>query len=184
MAAAGAPFRITVSLEGEVLIDRALSGIEARMADLRPAWGAVVAAFQKAVAKAFATEGASTGAAWAPLAATTRSERKRLGFPPAHPILKRTGKLERALTIGEGAFVATTATSLRYQLSEETDYFKYHQSNKPRTKLPRRAPVLLTGDDRTALVHPVRLHITGKNPDQSPSNGTRRREWGAPGRDR
>jgi hypothetical protein len=72
----------------------------------------------------------------------------------------------RALTIGEGAAVVTTPTSMRYIVSnQETPYFKYHQSRAPRTRLPRRAPVLLTADDRTAIVHPIRLWITGRDPN-------------------
>jgi hypothetical protein len=69
----------------------------------------------------------------------------------------------RALTIGEGAYVSMTSDAMAYRLSSEIDYFKYHQSRRPRTKLPRRAPVLFTADDRTALMHPIRLWITGRD---------------------
>lgn len=163
------PIRITMVLEGEAIIDRVLAGIEERASNLRPAWPEVVKAFQGIVAKAFATEGSSTGAPWQPLARSTQQQRKRMGFPPAHPILHRTGALERALTLGEGAYASMDAQSLAYRLSGEVDYFKYHQSTKPRTRLPRRAPVLLTADDRTALIHPVRLYLTGHD-----VNGVRR----------
>lgn len=160
------PLRITMTLEGAVEIDRVLSGIEARASDLAPAWPAVVKAFQAITARAFATEGASTGAKWAPLAKSTQAERVRLGFGAAHPILERTGALKRALTIGEGAFASMQPQSLTYRLSSEVDYFKYHQSSKPRTtKLPRRAPVLFTADNRTAVVHPIRLYLTGRDPN-------------------
>lgn len=159
-------FRINLSIEGEVVIDRLLAGIEDRTRDLTPVWPAVVTIFRGIIAKAFASEGASTGAPWAPLAPSTQAERKRLGFPPAHPILQRTGKLMRALTIGEGAAVVTTPASMRYIVSnQETPYFKYHQSRGARSRLPRRAPVLLTADERTALVHPIRLWITGRDPN-------------------
>lgn len=159
-------FRINLTVEGEIVIDRVLQGIEERSRDLSPVWPTVVGVFRGIVAKAFASEGASTGAAWPQLAPRTQDQRKRLGFPPAHPILERTGKLKRALTIGEGAAVVTTPTSMRYIVSQqETPYFKYHQSNAPRTRLPRRAPVLLTADDRTAIVHPIRLWITGRDPN-------------------
>lgn len=154
--------RVTLSLEGELVIDRVLAGIEERASDLRPAWPAVLKAFQAAVGRAFASEGASTGAPWAPLAKSTQAERVRLGFGAAHPILKRTGKLERALTLGEGAFASMGPSSLALRLSSEIEYFKYHQSTKPRRHLPRRAPVLLTADDRTQLLHPLRLYLTGR----------------------
>lgn len=159
-------FRISLTVEGDLVVDRVLQGIAGAASDLTPAWPAVVRAFQEITAKAFASEGGSTGAPWRPLAESTQRDRQRKGFPPAHPILQRTGALMRALTIGEGAFVSSSATSLRYIVSADAaGYFKYHQSTRPRTRLPRRAPVLLTADDRTALVHPIRLYVTGHDPD-------------------
>lgn len=164
---ASVPLRITMVLEGEVVVDRMLQGIEARASSPFSNSGvvsAVVAAFRTITARAFASEGGSTGAKWANLAPSTQAARRRQGYPPAHPILKRTGALERALTLGDGAHVSTSPTRLVYQLESDLDYFKYHQSKRPRAKLPRRAPVLLTADDRTTLVHPVRLYLTGRDP--------------------
>jgi hypothetical protein len=156
-------FRMTLSIEGIPEVDRMLQGIESRMQDVSPAWPKVVEAFQAIVARAFSSEGASTGAPWAQLKPRTQLDRQRHGFPPAHPILQRTGKLQRALTTGEGAYVRSMANRLEYLLSSEVGYFKYHQSRQPRTRLPRRAPVLLTGDDKNALVFPIRLYVTGRD---------------------
>lgn len=174
MASLGGPMlRVTLTLEGEIVIDRLLQGIEARASNLAPAWPAVVQAFQAITARAFASEGASTGATWAPLKPATQRDRVRQGLAAQHPILQRSGKLMRALTLGEGAYAGMSATSLTYRLSGEVDYFKYHQSNRARTRLPRRAPVLLTADDRTALMHPVRLYLTGRDPN-APRRGAPR----------
>lgn len=156
-------FRIQFSVHGEVVVDRMLAGIDERARDLGPVWPVVLREFQRIEAKTFATEGASTGAPWPGLARATQADRARHGFPAAHPILERTGALKRALVEGEGAFNQMTPTSLRVILSEDVDYFKYHQSPRARRRLPRRAPVMLTADDRTALVHPVRLYITGRD---------------------
>jgi hypothetical protein len=156
-------FRLSITVENELVVDRVLAGIDERAANLGPAWPAVVQAFQKIVARAFDTEGASTGAPWPALAARTQAERRRLGFGPAHPILERTGTLRRALTLGDGAAILTTATTMRYVIGEEAGYFRYHQSKAPRTRLPRRAPVEFTADDRTAIVRPIRLYITGRD---------------------
>jgi hypothetical protein len=163
MTAPWLAFRVT--LEGEVLVDRRLQAIEARMSDVGPAWPAVIKTFREIMAKSFATEGRSTGAAWPELVDTTQAERRRLGFPPAHPILERTGKLKRALVLGEGGDIRSTPRRLTIGVGPEADYFVYHQSNRPRTRLPRRAPVLLTADDKTALMHPVRLYVTGHDPN-------------------
>jgi hypothetical protein len=157
--------RMNLTIEGDIVVDRVLQGLEDRAHDVSPAWPKFVEVFQGIEQRAFASEGGSTGAPWKQLAPRTQKERQRLGYGPAHPILQRTTKLMRALTTGEGAFVSMSPTSLRYILSETVGYFKYHQSNRPRTRLPRRAPVLLTADDRTALVHPIRLYVTGRDPN-------------------
>lgn len=154
---------VTFRVEGEIVVDRLLKGIEERAADLRPAWPAVTRAFQLAVGAAFASEGASTGAPWPELKPATQAERRRKGFSPAHPILQRTQDLHRALTLGVGAYVGGQPQSFRYQLSPDVGYFVYHQSKRPRTRLPRRAPVELTFDDRTKIMHPIRLHVTGRS---------------------
>lgn len=159
-------YRIQMSVEGELVVDRVLQGLEDRARDVSPAWPQVVTVFRQIVAKAFATEGGSTGAPWPALAPSTQAQRRRLGYGAAHPILQRTTQLQRALTIGEGAYIATSPTSLRYILDERNARIStYHQSRRPRTRLPRRAPVLLTADDRTALMHPIRLYITGRDPN-------------------
>jgi hypothetical protein len=156
-------FRMTLSVEGLPEVDRMLQGVESRTQDVSPAWPKVVEVFHAIVARAFASEGGSTGAPWPQLAPRTQLQRRRIGLPPAHPILERSGALKRALTTGEGAYVRSTATRLEYLLSSEVGYFKYHQSRAPRTRLPRRAPVLLTGDDKNALVFPIRLYVTGRD---------------------
>lgn len=156
--------RIRMRLEGEAIIDRVLAGIEDRASDLTPAWPGVLAAFYVITRQAFATEGASTGATWPQLKPRTQAERRRQGYQPAHPILQRTRALARALTGEGGAFASTAPRRLALRLSSEVDYFKYHQSTRPRRRLPRRAPVLLTADNRTQLIHSIRLYLTGRAP--------------------
>lgn len=166
MTAPGAFLRITATISGtERVIDR-LIRVERAATDLTPVWPAVVMAFRAIERRAFDTEGGSTDdGAWAELAERTQRERARKGFGAAHPILARTHALERALTLGVGAYERMTPTSLQIQLGSEVDYFKYHQSTAPRTKLPRRAPVSLTEADRQTLMRPIRLYVTGYDPN-------------------
>jgi phage gpG-like protein len=161
-------FRLQLSVDGIAVVDRLLQGIEERgrapFADSSVV-AAVVDAFHAINAQAFATEGGSTDAgAWPQLAKRTQTERRRLGYGAAHPILRRTGHLEESLTSEAYNAIRVTPTSLAYQLAPEVDYFKYHQSTRPRTRLPRRAMVSLTADQRTQLVHPIRLYLTGHDP--------------------
>lgn len=155
--------RVTLSIEGEVIIDRLFEGLEDRARDLTPAWPAVLRVFRGLVAQAFETEGASTGAPWPQLAERTQRDRAAHGFPPTHPILQRTKRLLRSLTIGDGGFADMGPQHLT--IGSDVEYFVYHQSNKPRRRLPRRAPALFTMDDRHALLRPIRLYLTGRDPN-------------------
>lgn len=152
---------ITAHLEGEEVIQRQLKGLEDRITDLTPAWPSVLKVFRGIMKQAFATEGGSTGSAWAQLAPSTVKQRQREGFPGAHPILARTHTLERALTSDGGASIVVQLPKY-FAVAVDLDYFKYHQSKKPRTKIPRRAPINLTQDNKTQLLHPIRLYVTGR----------------------
>lgn len=156
--------RIRLTLEGDIILDRVLAGIEARARDLTPAWPGVVRAFREIVGRAFDSEGASTGSPWPQLAERTQRDRIAKGYEPAHPILERSTTLRRSLVIGDsGGFTHMAPDALA--IGSAVAYFKYHQSNKPRTRLPRRAPALFTADDRHALMRPIRLYVTGRDPN-------------------
>lgn len=152
---------ITGHLEGEQVIQRQLDGLEERLSDMTPAWPSVLRAFRTIMSAAFASEGGSTGSPWPQLAESTVKQREREGFPGRHPILARTHTLERALTTEGGASVVVQLPHY-FAVAIDLDYFKYHQSNRPRTKLPRRAPINFTQDDKTELLRPIRLYVTGR----------------------
>jgi hypothetical protein len=155
--------RVTMEIDGVTVVDRLLKGIEDRARDLRPVWPLVYDAFHTIVAKAFDTEGGSTDeGTWAPLTKRTVQDRVRQGFG-AGPILQRTGALKRALTLGVGAYARMTPSSFQVQIASEPESvasFPYHQRGT--RKMPRRAMVSLTADQRTQLMHPVRLYLTGR----------------------
>jgi hypothetical protein len=152
---------ITGHLEGDVLIQRQLEGLEDRLLDMTPAWPAVLRVFRGIMRAAFASEGGSTGQPWAQLAESTAKEREREGFGGRHPILARTHTLERALTTEGGGSIIVQQPRY-FAVAVDVDYFKFHQSKAPRRKLPRRAPINLTQDNKTQLLHPIRLYVTGR----------------------
>lgn len=55
-------------------------------------------AIRTGIARNFDREQAGDEYPWMDLALSTQRERERLGFPPRHPILKRTGKYRRSFT--------------------------------------------------------------------------------------
>jgi phage gpG-like protein len=152
------PFRFTFTIEGDRQVDKTLAAYADRVSDLTPAWNGVDQAFRAIVREQFASEGAHGGTPWPALAARTQRDRQRHGFPPAHPILFRTGRLERSLT-DLSADTISLHSARRYAIGSAVEYFPYHQSRKPRARLPRRAPIEFTADDRYELIRPIRLYL-------------------------
>lgn len=160
---------VRITMEGVDVVSRRFKGIAERAADLTPAWPQVLDAILTMTSRAFVSEGASTDAgAWPPLARTTQLERARKGFGAEHPILRRTNRLMISLIVPGGEMIwLTTPTSAAF--GSNVEYFKYHQSRRPRyvgttpqaRKLPRRAPVLPTQDDKHSIVRVIRLWVTG-----------------------
>jgi phage gpG-like protein len=160
----GPMFELRMSVEGETIIARRFTALADRLDDPSPAWPYVAQAARAAFADAFRSEGATTDAgAWPQLADATVAERRRLGFPPDHPILQRTGRLRRSLTLpgSEHLYVPTRGFVM---VGSTVEYFPYHQSTAPRTRLPRRAPISLTADQRHEVVRPLRRYLTGHDP--------------------
>jgi phage gpG-like protein len=156
-------FRVSISVAGEADVDRMLRGLDEAASDLSPAWPAVDAVLHQVIAQQFRSEGAHGGSPWAPLAHRTQLQRRRLGFGPAHPILRRTGTLMRSLTDSTASGALRVHLPLAYRFGSLVEYFGYHQSTAPRKVIPRRAPVQLTFDDATELMRPIRLHLTGRD---------------------
>jgi phage gpG-like protein len=167
--------RVTISgfLDGAQIIDRKLDALEARISDVSPAWPAVVAVFREIARATFDTEGASNaGGQWPALAPSTQKERVRQGYGAAHPILQRSQRLMRSVTQETGDTILVQ-TPRYLGIGSVVPYIAFHQSTRPRTKLPRRAVVDLTTDDRHELLRPIRQYLTGYDP-------TGRRQTAAP----
>ena len=154
-------FTITATLDGEIVMDRKLAGLEERIADMTPAYPELTRVFKAIVARAFATEGASGDSGkWAPLAKSTVAERRRQGHGPEHPILQRSQTLERSLTGDTGDTISVEAPSY-YARGSAVPYVAFHQSRAPRVRLPRRPVVAFTQDQKNELFLPLRRHATG-----------------------
>lgn len=158
-------FEIRFVVEGEQLVARRFEALADRVDDPSPAWPFVYRTFLALNRGAFASEGASSDAgSWPALAARTQADRVRKGFPAAHPILERTGRLKRSLTAEGDENAIYQASTNEMRASSAVPYFKYHQSRAPRKVIPRRAVISYTADQRSALLHPIRLYLTGHEP--------------------
>jgi len=67
---------------------------------------------------------------WKPLAASTRKDRKSEGFPPARPILVRTGKLRKGFV--------TKSSSNDAEMTNKVPYMKTHQQGDRKRNVPQR----------------------------------------------
>lgn len=86
----------------------------------------------------FSSQGGVFGARWSPLAKRTIVQKSKR-FPGKSPLV-RTGKMRDSFTY--------SASSRQVVIGNKMDYFKYHQSTLPRTKLPRRQMMGVNGPVR------------------------------------
>ena len=155
---------ITGHLDGLRILDRQLDGLEARIADARPAWPRVLEIFQRMARETFDSEGASNaGRKWPELRPATIRQREREGFPGRHPILQRTGSLMRSVT-QQTSDTILVQTPTYFAVGSAHPVIVYHQSLRPRKKLPRRAVVDFTTDQRHELLRPLSQYFRGLDP--------------------
>lgn len=88
--------RIHFELPGEQRFKRLFQHLEHVPDDFREPFEKMAEDFWHEEEKTFAEEGPG----WAPLATSTRWDRVYNGYPPAHPILVRSGALKASLTSG------------------------------------------------------------------------------------
>lgn len=129
-------------IEGEQQLSRRLQNIGEGVKDWTPAFketaDELARIFQQDV---FETEGGIIGEQWAALSPTYLAKKLAEGYP-ATPLI-RTGKMQAGF---QSMFKADYA-----EVWNAIAYFKYHQSNRPRKKLPRRVMMKL-GENQKQLV--------------------------------
>jgi len=90
----------------------------------------------------FETEGAAIGEHWQPLSPTYGSQKAKRY--PGKGILEKTGTMRNG-------FLTLVRPDMA-QVWNQVEYFKYHQSNAPRTRLPRRVMMALDERGKIAVV--------------------------------
>lgn len=123
---------ISFNIEGEQQISRRIQGLANK--DLGAAFARIgrklVDFYSGAV---FDTEGAVIGQRW-------------VGGPSYHGLV-RTGEMRSSFDF--------IAQSDRLTIFNTSDHFKYHQSNRPRTKLPRRVMIKLDNPRKELVVKEI-----------------------------
>lgn len=135
------PVRIQMSIEGETQIDRVLgmsaAGVKDFTTPLRQSKEIILAR----VDQNFNSRGNVFGG-WAP---------RKISKP--WPLLEQTGKM-RSEFFGD-------VTSSQLTVGNHDPKFKYHQSNKPRTRLPRRVMLKIDGPSATLITKAFQAYLVG-----------------------
>lgn len=133
---------LRLEVDGIQTLNRAFDTLGKTISDWRDAWPEIEQIFFRAELEQFDTEGARSGAKWQPLSAAY-ARWKQIRFPGA-PILVRTGRLKRSLSVSgvgtDDSIREHEPTSLT--LGSRVPYAIYHQRGGRR--LPKREPINLT----------------------------------------
>lgn len=143
-------FQIAWKIEGTKELSRVLVGMQNDLRDYRKPFtqsaDMLTALFSGQV---FESQGAVIGEKWKRLSPRTVARKAKLGYP-ATPLVA-TGSMQR-----DFASVVKTNEAV---ISNGADYFKYHQSNKPRHVLPRRVMMKLNEDSKQRIVKFFQVYI-------------------------
>ena len=135
--------QISWSIEGEKQLSRNLGFLVSSIKDWTPAFKQagddLVRVFSTDV---FNTQGRAVGESWQPLKPGYAAQKARRGYPTTP--LVTTGQMQRSFqSLYKADFAAVWNNAF---------YFKYHQSNKPRKRLPRRVMMKLGENQRQMVV--------------------------------
>lgn len=147
------PFQLSWSIEGEQQLARNLRGVKESMGDWTPAFRKTAKDLQAIFANdVFQTKGKAVDEDWPPLKPTYLAQKRKQGYSD-EPLIK-TGKMQKAF---KSKFKPDSA-----KIWNAIQYSMYHQSNKPRSKLPRRVMMKLGNDQKELVVKIFHTHFIKK----------------------
>ena len=135
--------QISWTIEGEKQLSRRLEIMARKIKDWGPAFKESGENLKNIFAKdVFETEGGAINENWSPLKKAYALQKAKKF--PGKGMLEATGKMRNS-------FMTLWRPDMA-QVWNTSDYFKYHQSNKPRSKLPRRVMMKLGENQRSMIV--------------------------------
>ena len=143
-------FHLEWEIEGDKQLSRRLRTLEKWPKDLTGPFRTASTNLKKIFeAEVFDTRGRVIGEQWKRLSPATVARKARSGYP-SDPLIA-TGAMKgsfRTIVTSDSAVIGNTA-----------EYFKYHQSNKPRAKLPRRVMMKIGNNQKTMVVRVFQEHL-------------------------
>jgi len=134
---------LTWSIEGDAQLVRRLRGIGKEVKDWTPAFGEAAEKLKSIFENdVFRTEGGAIQEKWQPLKPQYLAQKLKQGYPA--DILIRTGVMKNSFF--------TESSRMQGVVSNQSPYFKYHQSKTPRSKLPRRIIMKLGNKQKEIVV--------------------------------
>ena len=145
---------------GDDIVNREILRVKYRSEDMRPAFRKIHESFIGVEKYQFSSEGGLSGK-WAPLAPSTVDYKAKHGLDPR--ILQATHRLRDSLTTFEGEGHIYEATHDEMKVGSDVPYGIYHQSREPRTKLPRRPPVIIRENIRRRWIKYLQEYLMGQH---------------------
>lgn len=136
------PFQLSFTIQGEQQLSRRLRIVADGIRDFSDPFKSTAAYLMDAFQQSFDYQGRNIGVAWPPLKESTLKQKAK-NYPGA-PMLVRTGALK-------SGFMQQYATD-HAKVWNSVNYFKYHQSNQPRSRLPRRQMMNLNENIKESIV--------------------------------
>lgn len=147
-------------VDGEVQVNLALTKIISRVNNLIPIWDDVEELLRQDVETVFEMEGRPR---WVPLSPQTIISRARRGFPyPQFPMLVNTGRLKSSLVLRSHYEHIYNKERLWMEFGSKTPYAIYHQSPRPRRKLPRRPFIYIDRKFVSRTIQILRKYIISR----------------------
>lgn len=159
-------FQLEVDIEGFTELKRSLIGIDIACNDLSPAWDEIEKDFREEQKGIFNKQGAhGSRSKWIELADSTKYSKRlkiRRGIYTlrAMKILQATGRLMDSL-VGETSDSVLEKSPMQMTIGTRVPYGVYHQSRKPRKKLPRRAFLDFDSNQRKRWMRVLKAVLTG-----------------------
>ena len=137
-------------IEGEQQLARRFELISKGLKNWTPAFRKAAKDVKKTFeTDVFNTQGSIIGEKWKPLRQSTIAQKARQGYSTTP--LVATGKMQKSfMSMYKSDIAAVWNTAF---------YFQYHQSNKPRRKLPRRVMMKLDERQRQEIVKIFHKHL-------------------------
>ena len=135
-------FLISWQIEGEQQLLRKLQIAQDKVKDWKPAFRQVASVLKKTFSNnVYDTRGRAVDENWPKLSPQYLAQKRKDGYP-SQPLV-RTGKMKKSFkTLFKSDLAAVWNTAA---------YFKYHQSNKSRRKIPRRVMMKLANQQRETI---------------------------------